>query len=354
MKRLPDGFTSAPTFSVEFKWKPTPFDRMITAIHEVGKQSLPRYIAFRLLGHDMEDMVLKCNLPKRYSAPGLPELNHSQVYAVKTVLQRPLSLIQGPPGTGKTVTSATIVYHLSQIHQRKVLVVAPSNTAVDQLCEKIDRTGLKVVRLCARSREALVSPVSRLMLHTQAQNVKGHTELRKLQQLKDETGELSQADENRYRHLKRSLERTLPALLYFVVFTLKFQSRLNSHTLTSRWNSRSCRCCLLHMRDRWGRSFEPAGFLLGSHWWIDSSHWARMPDSSHGWMSPSCLGWRSLSARACNNMQKSCQGWLNTKFVWAFCSPGNPTYQITGKVCFIIINDDCYDQYGKPEIFSHV
>ena len=30
----------------------------------------------------------------RFSAPGLPELNHSQVYAVKTVLQRPLSLIQ--------------------------------------------------------------------------------------------------------------------------------------------------------------------------------------------------------------------------------------------------------------------
>ena len=30
----------------------------------------------------------------RFSAPVLPELNHSQVYAVKTVLQRPLSLIQ--------------------------------------------------------------------------------------------------------------------------------------------------------------------------------------------------------------------------------------------------------------------
>lgn len=38
----------------------------------------------------------------------------AQVYAVKTVLQRPLSLIQGPPGTGKTVTSATIVYHLAR------------------------------------------------------------------------------------------------------------------------------------------------------------------------------------------------------------------------------------------------
>ena len=39
----------------------------------------------------------------------------SQIYAVKTVLQKPLGLIQGPPGTGKTVTSATVVYHLAKI-----------------------------------------------------------------------------------------------------------------------------------------------------------------------------------------------------------------------------------------------
>jgi len=60
-----------------------------------------------------------------------------QVYAVKTVLQRPLSLIQGPPGTGKTVTSATIVYHLSRLTGGPVLVCAPSNIAVDQLTEKV-------------------------------------------------------------------------------------------------------------------------------------------------------------------------------------------------------------------------
>ncbi|VDM35032.1 unnamed protein product [Hydatigera taeniaeformis] len=205
MESIPETFTNAPSYTVVFKWKGTTYDRMINAVVNVNK-ILENYIKLRILGREMEDMVLKCNLPKRYSAPGLPELNHSQVYAVKTVLQRPLSLIQGPPGTGKTVTSATIVYHLSQIHKGKVLVVAPSNTAVDQLCEKIDQTGLKVVRVCARSREALVSPVSRLTLHVQAQNVNGQTELRKLQQLKDEAGELSKEDENRYRTLKKALE----------------------------------------------------------------------------------------------------------------------------------------------------
>ncbi len=59
-------------------------------------------------------MALKIPQPKHgFSAPNMPELNHSQISAVKAVLQAPLSLIQGPPGTGKTVTSATIVYHLA-------------------------------------------------------------------------------------------------------------------------------------------------------------------------------------------------------------------------------------------------
>ena len=49
----------------------------------------------------------------------------------------------------------------------QVLVCAPSNIAVDQLTDKIHKTGLKVVRLCAKSREAIDSPVSFLSLHNQ-------------------------------------------------------------------------------------------------------------------------------------------------------------------------------------------
>ncbi|KAF3690737.1 Regulator of nonsense transcripts 1 [Channa argus] len=175
----------------------------------VDETSVSGYIYHKLLGHEVEDVTIKCQLPKRFTAPGLPDLNHSQVYAVKTVLQRPLSLIQGPPGTGKTVTSATIVYHLSRQGNGPVLVCAPSNIAVDQLTEKIDKTGLKVVRLCAKSREAIESPVSFLALHNQISNMDSMPELQKLQQLKDETGELSSADEKRYRALKRTAEREL-------------------------------------------------------------------------------------------------------------------------------------------------
>ena len=94
------------------------------------------------LGHEVEDILFRTHLPKHFSAPNLPELNRSQVYAVRHALQRPLSLIQGPPGTGKTVTSATIVYQLVKnqpaSNRYPVLVCAPSHTAVDQLTEKIE------------------------------------------------------------------------------------------------------------------------------------------------------------------------------------------------------------------------
>lgn len=121
-------------------------------------------------------------LPKKFSAPGLPELNHSQVNAIKQALQRPLTLIQGPPGTGKTVTSATLVYHLVKQTGGQVLVCAPSNIAVDQLAERIHMTGLKVIRFCAKGRETVDSSVAFLALHNQLRALPG--ELHKLFQLK--------------------------------------------------------------------------------------------------------------------------------------------------------------------------
>jgi len=75
--------------------------------------------------------------------------------------------------------------------------------------EQIHRTGLRVVRLCAKSREAIDSPVAFLALHNQIRGAPGAAELQKLQQLKDETGELSVADEKRYRMLKKQCERDL-------------------------------------------------------------------------------------------------------------------------------------------------
>eukprot|EP01064_Diplonema_japonicum_P003905 TRINITY_DN12583_c0_g1_i3.p1 TRINITY_DN12583_c0_g1~~TRINITY_DN12583_c0_g1_i3.p1 ORF type:complete len:657 (+),score=141.34 TRINITY_DN12583_c0_g1_i3:398-2368(+) len=200
---------------IEFSWKPTSYERMQTALRTFAtdETSVSAFLYHRLLGHAVEAQNIKGNLPKRFSVQGLPELNHSQVSAVKNVLQKPLSLIQGPPGTGKTVTSATIVYHLAKMSQGQILACAPSNVAVDHLTEKIHATGLKVVRVCARSRESENSSVDHLTLHHQMQLIASgapeSSEIRKLYKLKEEVGELSQGDEKRYISCKRAIENEI-------------------------------------------------------------------------------------------------------------------------------------------------
>jgi ATP-dependent RNA/DNA helicase IGHMBP2 len=78
----------------------------------------------------------------------LPEtrLNISQQSAVEKIISaQDLAIIHGPPGTGKTTT---LVQAVSQIaRQEQVLVVAPSNTAVDLLSEKLSMEGLNVLRI---------------------------------------------------------------------------------------------------------------------------------------------------------------------------------------------------------------
>ena len=200
-------------FSVDLVWKAIAYDRMQTALKTfaVDETSVSGYIYHRLLGHEVEQPPIRVTMPRRFGAPGLPELNHSQVFAVKSVLQKALSVVQGPPGTGKTVTSASIVYHLAKQLQGQTLVCAPSNVAVDQLTEKIHQTGLRVLRFCAKSRETVDSRVEYLTLHYQVRHLDtpDKAELHKLGMLKEELGELSQADEKKYNQLKRATEREI-------------------------------------------------------------------------------------------------------------------------------------------------
>ncbi|KAA8565048.1 hypothetical protein EYC84_010811 [Monilinia fructicola] len=198
-------------FSADYVWKATSYDRMQFAMKTfaVDEMSVSGYVFHKLLGHEVAAAPMKIQMPKKFSVPGLPELNSSQISAVKSVLQKPLSLIQGPPGTGKTVTSATVIYHLAKVNGGQVLVCAPSNVAVDQLCERIHRTQLKVVRLTAKSREDVESSVGFLSLHEQVRMNDSNHELAKLTQLKSELGELSSQDEKKFKALTRAAEREI-------------------------------------------------------------------------------------------------------------------------------------------------
>ena len=65
------------------------------------------------------------------------ELNESQKDAVRFALEvNEIGLIHGPPGTGKTTTIVEVILQLVKLGN-KILVVAPSNIAVDNIGEKL-------------------------------------------------------------------------------------------------------------------------------------------------------------------------------------------------------------------------
>ncbi|KAI8911693.1 RNA helicase-domain-containing protein [Gorgonomyces haynaldii] len=197
-------------FSVEFVWKSTSYDRMQQAlkIFAVNETAISNYLYHKILGHEVDAQAMKANLSKRLSAPNLPELNHSQVAAVKAALVRPLC----PPGTGKTVTCATIVYQMAKANPgSQILVCASSNVAVDHLTMKLHMTGLKVVRVAARSRETIDSPVSFLTLHEQVKKYDLDAQFQKILKLKNTVGELNQSDEKKFKAMQRKAERDLLA-----------------------------------------------------------------------------------------------------------------------------------------------
>jgi ATP-dependent RNA/DNA helicase IGHMBP2 len=79
-------------------------------------------------------------------------LNDSQLAAVSHVITaQDVAIIHGPPGTGKTTTLVQAILETIR-RERRVLVCAPSNTAVDLLTEKLAERGVNVIRMGNPSR----------------------------------------------------------------------------------------------------------------------------------------------------------------------------------------------------------
>ncbi|MDX2190800.1 MAG: AAA domain-containing protein [Bacteroidota bacterium] len=83
-----------------------------------------------------------------------PILNGSQNKALENILKaKHLAIVHGPPGTGKTTTIIQAIKALLKQHpEQQILVCAPSNTAVDLLCEKLHDQRVNVVRIGNPSR----------------------------------------------------------------------------------------------------------------------------------------------------------------------------------------------------------
>jgi ATP-dependent RNA/DNA helicase IGHMBP2 len=121
------------------------------------------------------------NLPK----VEVPRLNSSQLEAVnKIVAANELAIVHGPPGTGKTTTLVQAIKALHQLDRQKILVVAPSNTAVDLLSEKLSEEGLNVVRVGNPVRVS-----ERLTSLTLDSKMAGHSAIKDVKALKKQANE---------------------------------------------------------------------------------------------------------------------------------------------------------------------
>ncbi|MDX5345993.1 MAG: AAA domain-containing protein [Hymenobacteraceae bacterium] len=109
----------------------------------------------------------------------VPELNPSQNEAIaKIESAKDVAIVHGPPGTGKTTTLVQAIMRTLQT-ERRLLVCAPSNTAVDLLTEKLAEQGVNVIRIGNPSR---VSEV--LLEHTLDAQVMAHKAYRDLKELR--------------------------------------------------------------------------------------------------------------------------------------------------------------------------
>lgn len=86
-------------------------------------------------------------------------LNESQQQAVRAIMQNEnICIVHGPPGTGKTTTLIEAIYQLVNDGE-KVLVSAPSNTAVDNIAKGLLAKQLNILRVgnATKTDEAIFS-----------------------------------------------------------------------------------------------------------------------------------------------------------------------------------------------------
>jgi len=115
----------------------------------------------------------------------IPRLNNSQQEAVNKILAaNELAIVHGPPGTGKTTTLVQAIKALIKQDHKQILVVAPSNTAVDLLSEKLSDEGLNVLRV---GNPARVS--DRLMSLTLDSKMAEHNSMKEIKRLKKQANE---------------------------------------------------------------------------------------------------------------------------------------------------------------------
>lgn len=143
------------------------------------------------------------------------QLNESQQSAVKAITENvKLTIVHGPPGTGKTTTLVESIILLIA-NGEKILVTAPSNTAVDHIAKELIRQGVKVLRVGNASKVD-----ETIFAHTPEGRLANSKEQKEIKQLKIRAEEFRRMA-LKYKRSFGKAEREQKALLFKEVKTIR-------------------------------------------------------------------------------------------------------------------------------------
>ena len=150
-------------------------------------------------------------------------VNESQQQAIANIIaNEQLCIVHGPPGTGKTTTLIEAIVQLVE-QGEKVLVSAPSNTAVDHLAKGLLQQGINVLRV------GNTSKVDELIYkHTPEGKLNNSSALKEIKQLKIRAEEFRKMA-LKYKRSFGKAEREQRSLLFKEVKNIRTEIKKLQH-----------------------------------------------------------------------------------------------------------------------------
>lgn len=151
---------------------------MKTALNDL-ENNQPLYAFFKALHGDIATVAMAPLADAHALQFSNRYLNHSQQKAVTAITRNErIVIVHGPPGTGKTTTLIEAISQLIKTGE-KVLVSAPSNTAVDNIAKGLIVQGIKLLRVGNASKVD-----ETIFLHTPEGRLNNSKQQKEIKQLK--------------------------------------------------------------------------------------------------------------------------------------------------------------------------